>query len=369
MLNRGRKMKKWCSVLALLLLLSGRGADEAKKPELMEPVGVKSDIVQVEKDTFFETDYYEGRVIPHAEELSFSSDGKISRIAVLPGQEVKKGEVLAELDQTGEQEQAEAAEQELTAQRQAAQSQNRVLSAQIGIAEGELRKLQGENASETEQNLQKLKIEELRTQLKQQQETQRLEEERLAERLSKLRQELGGNQILAPFDGKVIYLLPQCVKGSWVQKEQPVLYLADESRLLVESKLAPAFEVENAHRVYARVGSQEFGVTYLPLTSQDYLDATISEVELKSRFQFSGSTEGLESGDGAIICVVSKYRESALTVPVNAVYKGSGGSSYVYRVDKDGKRERVTVETGISTEARIEILEGLSGGDSVYVKD
>lgn len=361
-------MRKWSLVLSLLLLFSGCASEQTKQPELLDPVGVTLDMVQVKREDIYQAEYYSGKVIPYVEELSFQIDGVISQMNVVAGQEVKKGQVLAALDQSEEEKRVEEAQRELDFQKKTANSQNAQLTCQIEIAQKELEKLKQENAAAGEQQLKQLEIEQLRSDLQYQKTQQQLNQKRLADKLASLRENLGNNQIVAPFDGRVVYLSQQFTQGSWIQSEQPLIYFADNTRLSVDCDLISAAEVENAHRVYAQIGTNQLDVTYVPLTTQDYLDSTLSEVELKTRFRLSGENVNVKSGDDARICVVSQYRADTLTVPVNAVYK-DGGGSYVYLIDDDGKQQRITVKTGVRTSVKVEILEGLSEGDTVYVKD
>ena len=66
--------------------------------------------------------------------------------------------------------------------------------------------------------------------------------------------------------------------------------------------------------------------------------------------------------------IVLEKAENALVVPIEAVQE-ENGSKYVVVVNTDGTTENVTVETGISNDAYIEIKSGLSEGDVVQVEE
>lgn len=62
--------------------------------------------------------------------------------------------------------------------------------------------------------------------------------------------------------------------------------------------------------------------------------------------------------------IITNIKEGALLVPVAAVQKQTDGTSYV-RLMKKGKPVETTVETGLSSTSQIEIVSGLSEGDTV----
>jgi macrolide-specific efflux system membrane fusion protein len=78
----------------------------------------------------------------------------------------------------------------------------------------------------------------------------------------------------------------------------------------------------------------------------------------------SGSNEIL-SNMAATANIIVEVKNDVLTVPTSAV-QVSGGQSVV-RVIKDGQEQSVNVETGISSDTQVEIISGLSEGETVVV--
>jgi membrane fusion protein (multidrug efflux system) len=60
-------------------------------------------------------------------------------------------------------------------------------------------------------------------------------------------------------------------------------------------------------------------------------------------------------------------REDALLVPAGAVLTGSGGEESTFVVE-EGKALRRAIETGLVSQGRVEIVSGLSAGETVIVQ-
>lgn len=62
--------------------------------------------------------------------------------------------------------------------------------------------------------------------------------------------------------------------------------------------------------------------------------------------------------------IITNIKDNVLLVPVAAVQKQSDGTSYV-QVMKNGQPQQIAVETGLSSDTEMEIVSGLSEGDTV----
>ena len=80
----------------------------------------------------------------------------------------------------------------------------------------------------------------------------------------------------------------------------------------------------------------------------------------------NGDTELLYGGMTADITFVTEEKADVLYVSRRAIVE-ENGKSYVYRQTALGGRELAEVETGISNGVNIEILSGLSEGDTIYI--
>lgn len=354
-------------IIALLILISvATGCTGAKIPELLEPVGVSLDTAVAEKKDIYDLTVYSGEIVPYVEELSFTTDGHLGEMKVTLGDTVKKGQVLASLEAESIYEAIEELTEELEYIRTMGEYDDRQKELDIAIAEEELVMLRENGASQERREAKEKELKKLELELEQAQELRNLEIGYKTEQLDKLEKQAHGIQIKAPFAGRVVYIA-DIKEGDAVNGYKTVLCIADEQRLSISADMIARRDIEEADRVYARIMDQDYKVTYIPYGDQEYISRVLSGETLRSRFAIDQNTEGLESGQFAAILLMTSYRENALSVPVNAVYRDEKGR-YVYKV-VDGQRLRCDVSIGVVTEMDAEITNGLQEGDIVYVKE
>jgi len=106
-------MKRILSLICVLLLfLSGcGGAAPQDAPELLEPMAAQPRIAVAERSDIFDLVAAEGSLVHYYEPISFSVNGVIGEILVVPGQAVTAGQQLAVLDTEAMEESLEALEE------------------------------------------------------------------------------------------------------------------------------------------------------------------------------------------------------------------------------------------------------------------
>lgn len=106
-------MKRILSLICVLLLfLSGcGGAAPQDAPELLEPMAAQPRIAVAERSDIFDLIAAEGSLVHYYEPISFSVNGVIGEILVVPGQAVTAGQQLAVLDTEAMEESLEALEE------------------------------------------------------------------------------------------------------------------------------------------------------------------------------------------------------------------------------------------------------------------
>lgn len=361
-----KKRKIIALLLIILSILTGCSQPVAEEiPELLEPVGIQMDTVEVTKDSVYQVAVYEGQIVPYVEQLQFAVDGILEQLHVHIGDTVTQGQVLATLNEEQIQEQMNALESEMYYLRTLGSYTDQQLKKEIRIAQVELERLEAMGAPAYECELAQLQVTKMETKLEQNQESRALQLRELQRQWNGLDSTLGNNQIVAPFDG-VVVSVSDLSAGDRILAYTTVLCVADESRLRIQTDYVEAPWVESAAKILVKLGTQELDVVYEPMDSDEYTEKKLRGETVYSYFTFDGES-GVDSGAYVLLMLYSNYKENVLTVPAGALYR-SGGSQYVYKII-DGERVRCDVKVGMITETRVEILEGLQEGDEVYVKN
>lgn len=359
-------MKKYLSfaITAFLFVgLAGCNDKNMEVPELMEPVDVKRDTAEVKRGEISKVTTYSGEVVPYVEELYFSEGGCLDGIYVAVGDMVQQGQLLASIDQGEVLERAETLEKEISEIVRQGEYSDRQADADIRIAREELAILQESEAGAQTCEAKELEIRQLERKLAQTRELRDLE---LQEKRTELETLLERRELTAPFSGTVVYI-SDIDEGDEIQEKEPMIYLADDSRLSLLTDYISEEIIKAADQISARVLDKEYDISYVPYDRNEYIAMALSGEEMKSDFSFTAPDSSLESGQFAVILVTTLYKEEVLTIPVNALYR-DGTGRYVYRQEED-QMVRCDVTVGITTDTKAEIVEGLQEGDMVYVKD
>ena len=356
---------------ALMALGTPALAEEVQAPELIEPVGVQLDTAVVVRQDICELRYYDAAVVPHTEELCFTVDGSIKSIDALSGDWVSKGDVLATLDQEALEEQAEDLREDIAYREAELDFARRSDQLAISAAQLELDKLRSRAAAgevtQEQVKLAETDLDILRLEQNQARELDEFTLSSLRQKLTGIEADLGSNVITAPFDGRIVYA-KKLRKGAGVKAYDAMFFIADDTRLHIDSAYISASALSAADALYARVGGNDYEIAPREFNWREYVAIALSGGELRTEFDFASDIpETVESGMYAAVFVKSGSVEDALVVPANALYSDSNGR-YVYRIE-DGKRVRAQVTTGRATTTLVQITDGLEEGDLVYVKE
>lgn len=367
-----KKCLTWMTTLLMLLGLTACGSDPMEAPELLEPVGVKTDTEAVQRGDLYDIAAYNAEIVPYVEEVHFLVNGSLDELRVSVGDYVREGEVLAVLEEEQLLDQIEALEEEIADIRKEGEYSDRITGADIQIAKEELAILQESGASTEALRVKEVEITQLETGLSQAKEMRDLSLQEKNRTLQALKEQSGKNQITAPFSGKVVYI-SQTRIGSYITGYDPVIYLADESKLSLSSEYISKLDIRDADRIYAVIDDKEYEITYdeEENTHVTYVMNSSGDLEASSDtrtvFQITGTEGEIKSGQLGRVVTISSYRENVLTVPVNALYQEKA-EYYVYK-QVDDQRVRCDVTVGVITDTKAEIMEGLQEGDRVYVRN
>jgi len=354
--------------LVLIMLLTGCQTQTTVEnaPELLEPMGVQSDMAEAYIGEIYKIEYYNAAVVPYAEPLYFDVPGAIEKIHVYPGKYVQEGDILLELDQEALIKRVQTLRDELSYVEIDNAYSDALIQLDIELLNTELYHLHQQGAAETQLDLKRNEIAKKEAELRQTQAQREPDLEAKRNELAELEASLDENVLRAPFSGRIAHVI-NMTNGHYVQAYDPLLYIADDTRLSLSGDYAASSIFTSAHRIFARIGDKDYDISFVPIDQKEYISAVLSGQTLSNTYEFTGSTEGIEAGQYAAVFVISDYVDNALLIPRSALFNDSDGR-YVY-VDEDGTRVRRPVSIGKSTQALIQITDGLKEGELVYVND
>jgi len=380
----------WLAAAVVLVVATAAGAvvrSRGKKaPEVQTAKVGRQEIVQKVSAT--------GKIQPKTKvDISADVSGKITKLAVVEGQPVAKGALLVTLDQARYLAAVESAEASVSS----AQSNAALVNENMVQAENEFKRSQRllENEFESQAS-----YEAKRAQYQVEVARHKSAMDQVAQAQAALKQardDLSKTTIYSPMDGTVSALNKEegeIALGSQFQKDV-ILTVADLSAMEAQVK------VDENDLVAISVGqSAEIEVDALP---DQVLRGAVSEIgssavsagagtsEQKTEFEIkialSDAPPTLRPGMTASADIITNTNPSALSVPLQSVVaravdqlvrKGEErkDAEARYKADRDGFVEVVfcieggkavakQVKTGIQSDERIEILEGLSEGDEI----
>ena len=180
-----------------------------------------------------------------------------------------------------------------------------------------------------------------------------------------LRTRLGYTKIQAPISGVVVRRLTE--PGNVAEKQEHLLTISDPSSLITEVSVSGLLITSLSLGDEVSVAIDALGSgTYPGLISRIYPD--IDPISRRGKVEVSVAPVPKGARPGQFCRVTFNARLSArMTIPFRALQHDEG-VAIVYRVTGNGVAQRQTVITGGRFDDRIEILDGLSEGDSVVTR-
>lgn len=359
-------------LIALVLMLFSHAAlaenETADIPVLLEPVGVKMDCATAYRGELSDIEVYDASVIPYVEEIYFPIGGSVEVMHVVTGQQVKAGDALITLNHESQTKKIEALQKIIDTLEMNSMYADSLAKIDLDILELELQKLQRQHTPDPQKiALKQLEIEEKKSAVAFEQSLRSRELSSLQEELSLLQEETAQAVLTAPFDGQIMFCA-NLKKGSYVSAFNPLIYIADSTRLSVQSEYVSPTILRGADQFYALIGAKRYPLTSIPLDTTEYLSKILAGETMYTQFSFDAPDEDISAGLYAALCLESEVLTDALLIPSNALYSDSAGGRYVYVIENN-ERTRRNVKTGRMTDWEVQIVEGLTEGEVVYVKE
>jgi membrane fusion protein, multidrug efflux system len=362
-------------LLALLLALSacgnGEGAQASSKgggdfevnsAVLVETIGVERGALAVQGD-------YAGEfAADRSAEVAFEVTGRITRLDYDIGDRLEDGETLAHIDQMSYRQSVREA-----------QAAVEMAQASVGEAEVAVENLEDDARRKRplleKQLISEREIQDLEARLRQARQKVAVAKATLDQnkaRLQTARENLKNTEIRAPFDAKIA--ARHVDLGTHVGPSQPVFRLVSDTgtylRVNVPERDAGNVAVGKTVgvRVGALGGASIDGKVLRVAPALDpqtrmlrvdvALDADSDQDELISRIRPGMYAQAqIELGD----------RQGAVIVPRQALLEERGGAPYVWVVE-DGEARKQTLLVGLQGRNRVEVLEGLDGGEEIVFR-
>jgi membrane fusion protein (multidrug efflux system) len=347
-MSRAKKRGVWIgSILAIVVLAAGGtfflqqktqreaaaaeqspGSEEDGKKEKRVPVELAAVSSRSMPNYFTATGTLEAK---RSVDLISKAQGEIVRLAVEEGQLVRAGDILLELDHR---------EQELAAGKAGVLSKT---------ATAEYERVQGiathglATDRELEAARQNSEVNEFDF---------ALAEKQLADRI-----------VRAPFDG--LLAVRHVERGQTVGVGEKILTLAQvspmELRLYLPEAVVREIEIGQPVHLSSDVTGEHFEGAVDRIAP--VVDAATSTVKVTIRVD--EATEKLRAGSFVRARITTSVHDQAIAVPKRALVP-EAGANFVFVAEADSVR-KVEVRTGFAADDHIEVLEGLSGGETIVV--
>jgi RND family efflux transporter MFP subunit len=334
--------KRAAVALAAVLTLTGCGLlpteQEALQPPLVQPTQEQLDIVEASRGNIqTQLKGTANFVSSSAENLSFKeSGGRLKSISVTPGQEVKAGDLLVEL---------EMGDLELQVKLQ-----------RLNVERTQLlyKQARDSDASDTDLRLREIDM----------------EREKMS--LQSMESRLQKSQIYATISGTVTFV-EKLNAGDFVNAYQTIVSIADTSRMQLTYVAADSKELQAVVAgmpVKLKYKGQDYTGNVVQSPSNVPLGADNAKAESNAvtiYISMQDEPDGIHIGDSAELTIELQKRENAIVLPRSAV-RSYMGRFYVQVADGE-RRKEVDVEVGLMTPTEAEIVKGLEEGQQVILNN
>lgn len=369
--SNGRRVALAAAVMLVIALVAWTMRPDAP-PELATSAAVKADIEQ----TVVATGTIEARELVS---VGAQASGQIRSLKVELGDQVKAGDLIAEIDATTQQNALRNAEAALANMR--AQRAGQVAS--LREAESAYTRQQtmyaAEATSRADYENARAVVEASRAQV----DAFDAQIQQAQTSLDTARANLGYTRITAPIDGTVVAIVAK--EGQTVNANQAtptIIRIAQLDRVTVNAEVSEAdvIKVKAGQKVYFTIlgdpDKRYFATlrTIEPAPSSIETEETVGSGTAATAIYYNALFD-VDNPDGVLrismtaqVHIVLAEAEDALTIPAAALKEQQADGRWrVIAVDKDGRPSDKLIRVGINNNVTVQVLEGLSPGERVVV--
>lgn len=389
------------SLILSLVGCSGQGTDGPAGPsqeiELIDPVSAPVSFEEAKTRNLYSASVYAATVVPYVEEYSPDYAFQFGYGTAFYGDEVKKGQELIKADTT-------AMDEQIKAQQEAIASMEEEYQKYVEKQQEEVRKhrerqdtfeyyvkmneenepaefldeadedgnplpnpahvtwQQGYDYVTGEYRIAKHAADTIELQMKQRRELYELDRQHQQYLLKSMQNNRKRATVTSNMTGTVV-AIRSLGNNQYLQADEPVIAVADTSRICLKCDYVNRNTIKNAEDVYAIIDGKRYEIEYQAISSDEYTRLSANGGKVYSTFEILDYGEEILVGDYALIAVISKRYENVVSVPRGAIQRGDGGNCvYLY---ENGKSVQTPVQTGFSDGVYTEIISGVQEGDKV----
>nr|WP_297180293.1 efflux RND transporter periplasmic adaptor subunit [uncultured Agathobaculum sp.] len=377
--------KRMAAALMAAVLLLGAGCGQQQVQE-EAPAGTAVEVVEVASGEMRAEYAVTGKVEAVNEVQVFPLlAGQVLTLSVKEGDKVASGQVLFTVDTSTVTSTLGALQQSYNSTKAA--TDGTIASAQVGVEQAQLGVEQAQQAldntkalyevgaaaaqdvTRAEQALTQAQgaLTQAQTGVQQAQAQQAASLAQIQTSMDQITTQAALGTVKAPCAGTVTAV--NVVRGGMASSAQAGVVIAENGKIQVAASVA--------EDVYTNLTEGDTADVLISVWSDEALECKVGALPAAADAQTSlyeipvalPSDAAPPIGAFATVTFYTARRESALSVPTEAVLTGSGDERYVYIVDDTGSTAvRVTVETGLVSKTDTEIVSGLMEGDRVVVK-
>lgn len=265
--------------------------------------------------------------------------GVLTDVYVKEGQQVSKGQLLAKIEDGGLSSQVAQQETQLALAQTTFERQERLWNQNIG---SEIQYLQAKTNFETARNA-----------------------------VNQLQSQLLKTEIRAPFSGVIDDVISDPGQ-TIVPGQTPVIRIVNLSDMYVKASIPENYlrSVRKGSEVIVNLVSIDKEFTGIIRQVSNYINPSNRSFEIEVAIP---NDEGMVKPNQIATVKVNDYKvENAIVIPENILQENSAGEQIIYTYkpvnDSIGKAKRLAIETGRSYKNKVEVLEGISVGDTVIIE-
>lgn len=273
-----------------------------------------------------------GIILPDEEvDLSFEASGKITQILFEEGKSVRKGQLLAKVND------------------KPLQAELKKLESQLPLAKDRLYRQKSLLAKDA---VSQEAFETVSTEL-----------DKLNADIELIKARINQTELKAPFDG--VLGLRLVSEGAYATPQTIVTKLTKISPLKIEfsvnEKQANEIKIGTPISFSVESNNKTYNATVYALESK--LD--VKTLSLKARARYANSDGKLKAGHSATIDIKIREIKNAIVIPsISSIAEMGRDIVFVYN---NGKARQVEIKKGIRTASSLQVLEGLNQGDTLIV--